>query len=302
MTNTHFVDMGSYSKYKVVAPAFNRKSVPLEPGIYMLESDMFGHKIFHQTYFESDKYISIPGGIGGKIMAEINQFWSKDTKDTFARYELTYKRGILMYGKPGTGKTCVVVEAAKEFVKQGGYVLFNPNLQYVQGHIQAAREVLPDAKFLVVFEEFDNLLKSPAIEARLLSLLDGQTMIDNVVYLATTNYLEKVPARIKDRPSRFASVIEVPPPDAAQRKNYLEQKIHKADLARFDINKAVELTGGFTVDHLKDVILTVLCFNQSVEDAAAKIRTMNSISYHNVTVSTAIEDEEIDDEDSDPGA
>jgi hypothetical protein len=43
-------------------------------------------------------------------------------------------------------------------------------------------------------------------EERLLSFLDGKTQIDHVLFMATTNYPERLDQRFRARPSRFESL------------------------------------------------------------------------------------------------
>ena len=55
-------------------------------------------------------------------------------------------------------------------------------------------------------------------ESEYLSLLDGENQIGNVVYVATTNYPEKLDKRFTDRPSRFDVVQKISMPNEDGKK------------------------------------------------------------------------------------
>jgi SpoVK/Ycf46/Vps4 family AAA+-type ATPase len=107
-------------------------------------------------------------------------------------------------------------------------------------------------------------------------LLDGETQVGNVVYLATTNYLSKIPSRIKNRPSRFARVIEVGQPNEEARRMYLTAKLQEDDLKYLE--PMVQATDGFVIDQLKDLVISVCCFGQPISEAVMKIQEMNADS------------------------
>jgi SpoVK/Ycf46/Vps4 family AAA+-type ATPase len=137
--------------------------------------------------------------------------------------------------------------------------------------VNEIKSIQGDIKVLAVFEEFDAWMNQ---SHKMLSLLDGELQIDNVVFLATTNYIDRIPPRIKNRPSRFATVIEVGTPNAETRKAFLAGKIGKDE--NVDINKWVKLTDGMMLDHLKDLIVSVLCIGLPLDEAVEKLKTMNA--------------------------
>lgn len=272
---------------KNYVPSRNDGMVPtLPPAIYQVDQLQNGELIFRPQPAASDKLINLPNTASDLVLAEINQFWEAKTKEKFDRYGLVYKRGVLLYGDPGTGKTCTIAQVMDKVVNEGGIVLFNPHPQLVVLAAERIREIQPGMKMLIVWEEFDNLVN----QSSFLSLLDGQLQLDNVLYIATTNYIDRIPVRVRNRPSRFATVIEIGKPDADTRLAYLKYKLLPED--QQDLNKWVEVSNGMVIDQIKDLIVSVCCFDRSLDEAAKKIHEMNEI-----VSSEEDEDEEEDDDD-----
>jgi hypothetical protein len=249
-----------------------KRSDVLPAGAYECNVTMEGQPFFKPIEIITDKIINLDHD---PILPEIDQFWTDGVSKKFEQYGLVHKRGILVHGAPGTGKTVQLAKTAKHVVeKYGAVILFNPNPSSLKDFIRLIREVEPTKKILIMWEEFDEQLNQD--ESTLLSLLDGEIQVGNIVYLATTNYINKIPSRIKNRPSRFAKVIEIGVPSIETRRLYFEAMLHDEDkdkLAAF-----VQATDGFVVDQMKDLIISVCCFNYPISDAVAKIRTMNEES------------------------
>ena len=92
--------------------------------------------------------------------------------------------------------------------------------------------------------------------------------------IATTNYIEKVSGRYKNRPSRFDRVIEFPLPNDESRKIFIENSILKEDLEKIDINSWVKKTEGYTIDHINELILLHFVFGHGEEEAFDTINKM----------------------------
>jgi len=240
----------------------------LEAGIYIISVDKSGAVFLDPMSAMTDTLIRLPEFTSEKIIKEVEKFWSPKTKAKFNKRKLVYKRGIILHGKPGVGKSACVAQIMEAEVNSGGVVFFAPSpnlLYYVMKCIREIENV--DRRCLVVWEEFDSMIDRN--ESEFLSLLDGEMQIDNVVYLATTNYLDRIPNRFKNRPSRFASIVEVGLPNDATRRAYLENKIYPED--KINIEDWVKATDGLTIDHIKDLIISVLCLDIPLQEAVDRL-------------------------------
>lgn len=252
------------------------KTTSLPAGAYQIGMTMDGAPYFSPISIITDKIIDIPNSITSAVVAEIENFWSEGVSQKFKEYGLVQKRGVILEGPPGSGKTITLAKTAELVInKFKGVVLFNPDPGSLPIYLKLLKDIEPDKKVLVMWEEFDSTLRGN--ESDLLSLLDGEIQVDNIVYLATTNYISKIPARIKNRPSRFARIITVGAPDAATRRAFLEAKLTPQDKELY-LAAMIEASDGFVIDQLKDLIISVCCFGYPISDAVLKIQEMQQDS------------------------
>jgi len=246
----------------------------LRPGVYNLEySRTIGHYITPQI-LKRDGIIDLPESTSEMILSEIDMFFTEEVRARYEKYCFLYRRGILMYGVPGTGKSVTVYKIIDKMIARGGIVLWNPDPDYVAPFMNQVHKIDAKIQVLVVWEEFDKYKNN----TRVLQLLDGGAQINNVVYLATTNYIGRLPDRLKNRPSRFARVVEVGPPSAEARKMFLEARIHPDDLKDFDVQALVDKTEGWVIDHLSEVIKSHFVIGMPLGEAVANIAKMNGLN------------------------
>lgn len=129
--------------------------------------------------------------------------------------KIPLKRGILLGGPYGTGKTLAANVAAKLAVENGITYLYIPNTKELPRAIEFARQYQSPA--CVVFcEDIDRVTVGERDEAmdEILNTIDGIDSKDsNIIVVLTTNHLNDInPAMM--RPGRLDAVIEVSPPDA----------------------------------------------------------------------------------------
>jgi SpoVK/Ycf46/Vps4 family AAA+-type ATPase len=91
--------------------------------------------------------------------------------------------------------------------------------------------------------------------------------VDNIVYIATTNYPEKLQERITNRPSRFDRRYQVELPSADIREAYLRAKLKEDDLEKIDLPAWLELTEGMSLSHLKELVISVIVMQKNFNDA-----------------------------------
>ena len=247
----------------------------LPKGIYSLMQDhRTGQMFFKKTQITSDKIIDLPSPEYSKVVNEMKKFLSPETKSLFNKYGYLYKRSTLLFGKPGTGKTCIINRVAEEVIKNDGIVLFDPAPEILLNAFNVFRDLQKDRPILVIYEELDTWLEDD--EKPLLSILDGETQMPNMMYLVTTNFIENIPDRIK-RPGRFSSVIEVDFPNLEARLTYLKHKLGEENDSL--VNQIAELTKGFSIDELKETVLATICLGQDTNEVVDKIKKVKGLVY-----------------------
>ena len=239
----------------------------LNPGMYDVELTQHGELRFHEINYSSDAIIDLPDPVYAQVVNDLESFMKKDTKAKFDEKGYVYKRSSLLYGQAGTGKTVLVNRIAAKVIESGGTVLFNPNPLTLSAAFMALDSVQPDVLTMVIFEELDEVLEH--YESQLLNVLDGEIQKNNVLYMATTNHIEKIPARIK-RPGRFSSVVEVRFPTPQARELYLTKKL---TLNKDQLDQWVKVTEGFSIDELSETVRANYCLGQPLADVVNRIKT-----------------------------
>lgn len=244
----------------------------IPPGVYTPHYDMMkGLFWFQDAGVLSDEILNIPSREYAQVVQEMNSFLTAEKREMFKKYGYVYKRSALLYGNPGTGKTCIVQRLVRDVVKNNGIVIYVDDPRVLQHAYEVLKDVSPNVFTMVVFEEFDRM--ASRYEATLLSLLDGEIQKDNVIYLATTNYIDKIPARLR-RPGRFSSVIEVKYPTKQAREYYFTAKLKNAELAK-TLSVA---TNGLSIDELKEVIQAHVILDQDLDKVLARIKNNRDFS------------------------
>lgn len=218
----------------------------------------------------TDNLIKFPDTKSDMIIEQIKKFW--ELKSKFKDYGFLHKRGILLWGTPGMGKTGLISLIIQDMTERGGIVIIvTSGADTVASGLRALREVEPNRPCVVVMEDLDELIKRHN-EADFLSLMDGEHQVDNVVFIATTNYPELLDKRLTNRPSRFDLLVEIDPPNDEARKLYFQTKLKAED--HYNIEELVASTKNFSFAHLKELIVSVICLGNKLEDEIARLKGM----------------------------
>lgn len=238
----------------------------LPPGCYA--SDITDHGpvlIKHQLH--TDSLLDLPDSKSRAVIAEIEHF--QTLRAAFKKRGLLFKRGVLLWGPPGSGKTSTLHLLMRLIIEEGGGIALLITNPHVAGMVmQLIRQIEPNRQIIGIMEDIDGLIQHYSIE-EYLSLLDGEAQIDNVVFVATTNYPERLDKRLVDRPSRFDTVEYVGMPTAEARAFYLRHK--EPDLPQETIDQMVDASEGMSIAHLRELIILTQCFGRTIEAAAERL-------------------------------
>jgi len=240
--------MGCSSTYKI-----------LPSGAYEITvDDDSGKPIFIKKDLIHDDLIHL-NGLPNQITQEIRDFWKK--KNDFIKLGFLHRRGILLWGSHGCGKTSLIHEIIDDIIKDGGIVFYCNNPDFFNKGISLFREVEPERNIICVFEDIDATITKYG-EHKLLSILDGENLISGVCNLATTNYPELLDKRIVGRPRRFDRVYKIENLDKDARIAFLKKKLP----AGANQKEWVEKTDGMSIASISEMIISVFCFGKKIEE------------------------------------
>ena len=257
----------------------------LTPGVYEVRMNPSQGLYFQKVPTKGDSLLKFPDSNSDKVISEIEKFWARE--DLFVHYGLAYKRGIILWGPPGTGKSCTISLVCKDVIARGGIVIkFGVPDLFKEG-IRYFREIQPETPCVVLMEDIDSTL-AMYNESEVLNILDGVDECTKTVFLATTNYPADLGERIMNRPSRFDKRFKIGFPTAEARKLYFEyliQNNEKDDESvpesvkdmKIDIDKWVNDSKGFSVSHLKELFIAVVILGDKYEDAVETLKTMMDV-------------------------
>jgi hypothetical protein len=241
----------------------------LPAGVYEIHHSSCLGLYFEKIPVRTEGLIRFPQTNSEKVLKEIETFWDKEK--TFEDFGIAYKRGIILWGPPGGGKTCCVNLIMKDVVDRNGIVVkfTNPGL-FMEG-MRVLREIQGDSPIVVLMEDIDSIVEN--FESTVLNILDGVESIRKVVFLATTNYPEVLGARIINRPSRFDKRFKIPYPNEESRMIYFKHLIGNRNI-KIDLNKWVKDTENFSIAHLKELFVAVVILGDDYDDALKSLNSM----------------------------
>jgi SpoVK/Ycf46/Vps4 family AAA+-type ATPase len=238
-------------------------------GVYELDyNTSIGSHTLKKQPFKTDELYQLPSPEIIDILKDIESFWNKT--DVYRKYNFVHKRGILMYGEPGCGKSGIIQILANKLMELDGIVInikSQNDIDHFIDFMPTFRKIEPNRPLVVILEDIDALAGEDRYHtSQLLNILDGVKQIEGVVYIATTNYPEKLQERLTNRPSRFDRRYKIDLPNVEIRHSYITNKLNEEDLAKIDIDEWVKRTDGMSLSHLKEVVISVVVMGRTFEE------------------------------------
>jgi ATP-dependent 26S proteasome regulatory subunit len=160
----------------------------------------------------------LPKEIKDQLQALVENFL--DSKDFYLKNRIPWKRGILLYGKPGNGKTSIIRTVMSQYNFKPVTIVPGANDDAVREAFSYAEEQSPS---LLYFEDLDSLLEKSVDISSFLNLMDGISTKNGLLIIATANDVKKLKPNITDRPSRFDRKFEIPLPNREMAYIYLKR-------------------------------------------------------------------------------
>jgi hypothetical protein len=249
-----------------------RTVTELPAGAYRCWLDCNGKPVYHAHDLQVDELIDFPGSLANRILAEIDCFWQRGPQ--FARYGFLHRRGFLLYGKQGCGKSSLIHQIIARVVTSGHVAFFCQNPYQFIHCMERFREVEPERPMVCVFEDVDAIIETYG-DSELLQWLDGNHQVNKAVNLASTNYPKKLDKRIIARPRRFDRVLRIEAPDEQVRRAFFARKMPELNEAEVRAWSAAE---GLPFAALAELIISVRCLGYDLDEAALHLRALDGNS------------------------
>lgn len=219
------------------------------------------HALYDATQTASFDDLVLADGLRETIRSEFGRFLASE--DQYERLGIAWRRGALLIGPPGNGKTHCVRALVKELGVASLYVQSLSHEYYTAE--QLWQQVFDRARGLhpcvLVLEDLDSLVTDDN-RSFFLNQLDGFERNHGLMVLATTNHPERIDSAIIDRPSRFDRKYHFHLPSNHERRRYLadwQQRLQIQTGWQLDETEAIaDFTQSFSFAYLKELVISAV--------------------------------------------
>jgi ATP-dependent 26S proteasome regulatory subunit len=184
------------------------------------------------------------------------------------------KRGLLLYGPPGVGKTHTVRYLTASLADTTVIQLTGNALHLIGEACSVARALAPA---MLVVEDVDLIAEDRGMYPgqhpmlfQLLNEMDGLAEDADVVFVLTTNRADLLEPALAARPGRVDQAVELALPDASGRRSLFELYRAGLDVDLSHVDDVLARTEGVTASFLKELLRRAAVFAAEAADDAAQ--------------------------------
>ena len=170
---------------------------------------------------------------------------------------LPLQRGVLFYGPPGTGKTYTCQYIHGQLAPVTTLTVSGKGLGQVRTICSLARLLHPS---VLVLEDVDLIFKSREISlyssalGEMMDELDAFKREESVLFILTTNSIERLEAAIKDRPGRIAQCVFFGPPTDDLRVRYINRYLENYSTEGLSVDYISKIATGGSQAFLEEMV------------------------------------------------
>jgi hypothetical protein len=168
------------------------------------------------------------------------------------------RRGVLLYGVPGTGKTHTVRYLLGRLPGVTAVLLSGRALGMISEACSVARALQPSVIVVedvdLIAEEREHYMGDSPLLFELLNEMDGLGQDMDVTFLLTTNRADLLEEALAARPGRVDHAVQLPVPDADARSRLIQLYQGNLELDLIDPQTVVARTEGVTASFIKELL------------------------------------------------
>lgn len=179
---------------------------------------------FHEPRQVERDQVILPEGLLERIERQVSGIAAH--RDFLREHDQHLKRGVLLFGPPGTGKTHVINYLLGQLPDFTVVLVSGTAVDKIAQACDIARKLAPA---LVIVEDVDLIAEdrgarggSHPLLLQLLNELDGIDNDVDVAFILTTNQIEVLERALAARPGRVDLAVEVPLPDQEGRRRLFQ--------------------------------------------------------------------------------
>src|SRR6266545_4896354 len=213
-----------------------------------------------------------------RLIVELKVLGIGEHKDRLRSGGQHVKRGALLHGPPGNGKTHTVRYLVSRMVGTTVLLLTGGGLHMVRQACALARMLEPS---LVVLEDIDLIAQDRGVMGRfgnpllfdVLNEMDGMAEDADVAFVLTTNRADVLEPALAARPGRVDLAVQIPLPDEDARRGLLELYGRGLEVRLTNVDSIVGRTSGVTAAFIKELVrkAALLAANRSAGEERIRV-------------------------------